>query len=119
MTKQGLMAITAGGGLLSATLALFPMTFLPSLALLSYFAPLPFFLLGLRNGLRPLIGAGLFATAIVFLFQGPLLTAEFFLFSVLGPTFLVYRALINWKNTSGKTIWYPPSFLLRDFTLLA
>src|SRR5437762_779768 len=113
MTKQGLMAITAGGGLVSATLALLPMTFIPSLALLSCFTSLPFFLLGLRSGMRPLLGAGLFATTIIFLFEGPLLTAEFFLFSFLGPAFLVHRALINWKKPSGETVWYSPSFLLR------
>lgn len=113
------MARSAGGGLISATLALLPMTLLPSLAFFSYFTPLPFFLLGLGSGLRPLLGAGLFATAIVFLFEGPVLTIEFFLFSVLGPAFLVHRALIKRKKTSGEIVWYSPSFLLRDFTLLA
>lgn len=119
MTKQGLMARTVGGGLISATLVLLPITFLPSFAFLSYFTPLPFFLLGLGSGLRPLLGAGLFATAIIFASQGPLLTAEFFLFSVLGPTFLVHRALISYKKASGETVWYSLSFLLRDFTLLS
>lgn len=113
------MARTAGGGLISATLALLPMTFLPSLALLSYFTPLPFFLLGLGIGLRPLLGAGLLASAVIFVSQGPLITTEFFLFSVLGPTFLVHRALINQKKPSGERIWYSPSLLLRDFTLLS
>ena len=107
------------GGLLSATLALLPMTIAPGLAFFSYFVPLPFFLLGLWGGLRPLLGAGLLATAFIFLFDGPLLTAQFFLFFFLGPLFLVHRALIHRKKTSKEIVWYPSTFLLRDFTLLS
>lgn len=119
MTTQNLMVRTIGGGLISATLAILPMTFLPSLFLLSYFTPLPFFLLGLGAGLRPLLSAGILATAIVFISQGPIITVEFFLFSVLGPAFLVQRSLTHQKKPSGETVWYPLSFLLRDFTLLS
>lgn len=118
MSQAGLLAITALGGLLSATLTLLPMLF-PGLAFFSYFIPLPLFLLGLGMGFRPLLGAGFLATVIVFLVEGPILTMEFFIFSFLGPAFLIHRALIYWKNDSGKIVWYSPSFLLRDLTLLA
>jgi len=114
------MARTAGGGLISATLALLPMTFLPSLALLSFFTtPLPLFLLGLGSGLRPLLGAGLLATVIIFVSQGLLPAAQFFILSVLGTAFLVHRALTYQQKPSGETVWYSPSFLLRDFILLS
>lgn len=113
------MAISAFGGLLSATLALLPLTLSTNLVLFSYFSSLPIFLLGLGIGLRPLIGAGFFATALVLLFQGPILSLEFFFFSFLGPAFIVHRTLLNYKNSLGETIWYPPSFLLRDLTLLS
>lgn len=113
------MAMTIGGGLLSAALALLPMTLIPSLTLFSCFTSLPFFLLGLKQGVRPLLGAGLLATFLVFLFEGPLLTAEFFFFSCLGPAFLIHRALTHWTTPSGEILWYSPSALLRDFTLLA
>jgi uncharacterized protein YybS (DUF2232 family) len=113
------MAQTIGGGLFSATLVLLPLMQIPSLVLLSCFTSLPFFLLGLRYGLQPLIGAGLVATLTVFLFEGPLLTTEFFLFSFLGPTFLVHRALMQGTTPSGERVWSSPSALLRDFTLLA
>lgn len=119
MNKSGLMAITALGGLLSATLALFPLAFSANFAFFSYFSPLPFFLLGLGVGLRQLLGAGFIATAFVFLFGDPILTTDFFLFSFLGPAFLIHRVLIHRKKTSGEIVWYPPSFLLRDLTLFS
>lgn len=119
MSKSGFMGITILGGLLSATLALLPMTLIPGLAFFSYFAPLPLFLLGLGRGLRPLLGAGFLAAALILLVEGPILTAQFFLFFFLGPVFLVHRTLINWKKNSTEIIWYSPSFLLRDFTLLS
>lgn len=113
------MGISILGGLFSATLALLPLLVLPNLIVFSYLVPLPFFLLGLGVGLRPLLGAGLLATALVLLFEGPLPTAEFFLFSFLGPVFLVHRALLNHKKSSGEVVWYSPSFLLRDFTIFS
>lgn len=118
MHRAGLWAITAGAGLLSAALAFLPTTF-PQLAFFSYFVPLPLFLVGLGIGFRPLVGAGLLATAFVLLSEGPILTAEFFVFSFVGPAFLIHRALVHRQTTSGEVIWYSPSFLLRDLTLLA
>lgn len=111
------MAITVLGGLLSATLSLLHLTPFSGFFFISYFAPLPLFLIGLGIGLRPLYGAGLVATLIVFLLEAPMLGAEFFVFSVLGPTFLVNRTLLNRKKSSGEVVWYPSSFLLRDLTL--
>lgn len=118
MSNSRLIGITALGGFLSATLAFLPV-WGPFFALFSFFVPLPFFLLGLGLGLRPLLGAGLFAIAFVFLFTDLVLTTEFFLCSFLGPVFLVQRALLNQKQSSGEIVWYSPSFLLKDFTLLS
>lgn len=113
MTNTALMAITILGGLLSATFFLF------QVMLITFFAPLPLFLIGLGVGLRPLYGAGLLATTIILLFGGPFFGAEFFAVFVLGPALLVNRALLNRKNSSGKVIWYPSSLLLRDLTYAA
>lgn len=107
------------GGLLSATLVLLPLVFSPGLVFVSYFAPLPFLFLGLSLGLRPLLTAGLLASLLVFLVEGPLLTAEFFLLSFLGPAFIVQRMLTH-QNNGKKTIqWYPSAYIMRDFTLLS
>jgi hypothetical protein len=89
---------------------------IPGLVFFSYLAPLPLFLLGLSIGLRPLYIAGLMATALISLFAGPMAAGEFFLFSALGSTFIVNRALLHRKKSSGEVSWYPPSLLLRDFT---
>lgn len=114
------MTISMVGGLLSATLMLLSLFLLPGLAFISYIiAPLPFFFLGFWRGLQPLLGAGVLATTLLFLFEGPILSVEFLLFSFLGPVFLIHRFLVSHKNSSGQNIWYSPSFLLRDFTLLS
>lgn len=113
------MAITIVGGLLSAALSLFHLLPTPGLALISYFAALPLFLLGLGIGLRPLYGAGLIATALILLIAGPIVSAEFFVFSVVGPALILNRALLNRKTSSGKVAWYPSSLLLRDLTLMS
>lgn len=110
------MAISVLGGFLSATLSILHLTPFPGLILFSYFAPLPLFLIGLGIGLRSLYGAGLIAAGLVLLLEGPFLAIQFFIFSFLGPAFLTNRALLNRKNSSGKLIWYPSSFLLRDIT---
>jgi hypothetical protein len=110
------LILTLSGGLVSALLAISYALPFPGFILFSYLTPLPLFLLGLGVGLRPVYGAGLIATAIIFFFAGPLAAGEFFLFSALGSTFLINRALLHRKNSSGKVSWYPASFLLRDFT---
>lgn len=111
------MAKMGWGGLASATLSLLYLLPIPGLAFLSYFSPLPFFLLGLSSGLRPLYGAVVIATLLVCLIGGLFTGGEFFIFSGLGPAFLVNRALLNRKTASKKRAWYPASFLLRDLTL--
>jgi hypothetical protein len=116
--KPNLVAITALSGFVSAILALLPMAF-HGLTFLSYFAPLPLFLVGLGAGWRPLLAAGILATVCIFFFQDPLLIAEFVLLSFLGPAFLVHRALISRKKPSGEIVWYPSSCLLRDATFFA
>ncbi len=113
------MAVPLLGGLLSATLAVLPLTGLPGLVLFSYLTCLPLFLVGLSLGLRSLLVAGFVASLILFFIEGPLLTGEYFLFSFLGPTFLVSRLLLNRTKKNGVVEWYPPSLLLRDFTLTA
>ena len=110
------MAMTVLGGFLSATLFILHLTPFPGLMLLSYLAPLPFFLIGLGIGFRPLYGAGFIAAIIVFLAAAPFLAAEFFVFFVLGPIFLINRALLHRKKSSEEVVWYPASLLLRDFT---
>jgi len=115
----GLLAITVLGGLSCATLALLPLLSASAFIFISNFLPLPLFLLGLSVGLRPLFGAGLLASALIFLFEGPLFASEFFFLSFLGSAFLVQRALLTYKDSSQKAVYYPPSFVLRDFTLLA
>jgi hypothetical protein len=117
MDKPAIMAITVLGGLLSATLSLLHLFSLPGLVFISYLAPLPLFLIGLSIGLRPLYGAALIATLLVLLLEGPVFGAEFFVFSALGPAFLINRALLNRKKSSKEVAWYPSSFLLRDLTL--
>jgi len=117
MNNSALMAITVMGGLLSATLSVLHVFPIPGLVFFSYFATLPLFLIGLGVGLRPLYGAGLLASAIMLLIEGPYLAGEFFLFAFLGPAFLINRALLNRKKKSGEISWYPSSFLLRDLTL--
>lgn len=117
MTSKAQMAIIMMGGLLSATLSLLPLLPFSGLVFLSYLAPLPLFLIGLGIGLRPLYGAVLIATILVFLTEGFILGAQFFIFSGLGPTFLINRALLHRKKAPGKSTWYPSSLLLRDITL--
>ena len=119
MNTSTVRLITVLGGLLSATLSLAYQLPFPGLILFSYLASLPLFLIGLGMGLRPLYGAGLIATLLVFIITQPLLGLEFFIFSVLGPVFLVNRALLNRKTSEGKVSWYPSSFLLRDITLIS
>ncbi len=105
------------GGTLSAALSLLYLVPIPGLVLFSYLAPLPLFLLGLGLGLRSLYGAGLLATLLVFLLEGPFMAGQFIVFSALGPAFLVNRALLQRTKASGEVVWYPSSFLLRDLTL--
>ncbi len=119
MNNSALMAMTIMGGLLSATLSFLHLLPFPGLIFLSYFSTLPLFLIGLGIGLRPLYGAGLVATFLILLVEGPLSTGEFLIFSVLGPAFLINRALLNRKLSSGKITWYPSSLLLRDLTLIS
>lgn len=112
-------AMMGGGGLASAALSLLYLLPIPGLAFLSYFSPLPFFLLGLSYGLRPLYGAVAIATLLVGISGGFFMGSEFFIFSGLGPAFLVNRALLNRVTPSKKRNWYPASFLLRDLTFAA
>ncbi|MBY0502021.1 MAG: DUF2232 domain-containing protein [Alphaproteobacteria bacterium] len=111
------MAIAGVGGFLSAALSLLYLIPIPGLVFFSYFAPLPLFLIGLGVGLRPLYGAGLLSTALIFLFEGPFSAGQYFVLTALGSAFLVNRALLNRKTSSKEISWYPSSFLLRDFTL--
>lgn len=104
------------GGLLSATLSFSPALFHPAFILFSYLATLPLFLIGLGLGLYSLYGAALIASILVFIVEGALAGSEFFVFSALGPIFLVNRALLNRKQ-GGKITWYPSTYLLRDLTL--
>ncbi|MBL8677055.1 MAG: DUF2232 domain-containing protein [Alphaproteobacteria bacterium] len=104
------------GGLLSATLSFSPALFHPAFILFSYLATLPLFLIGLGLGLYPLYGAALIASILVFIVEGALAGSEFFIFSALGPIFLVNRALLNRKQ-KGNVTWYPSTYLLRDLTL--
>jgi uncharacterized protein YybS (DUF2232 family) len=119
MNNSAIMATAALGGLLSATLSVLHIFPIPGLVFFSYFATLPLFLVGLSLGLRPLYVAGLLASAIVLLLQGPFIAGEFLVFSFLGPAFLMYRALLNRKKKSGEVSWYPSSLLLRDITYAA
>lgn len=119
MNNRAFMAMTVLGGLLSAALSLLHLFPIPGIALISYFASLPLFLLGLGIGLRPLYGAGLIATALVLFVAGPIVSAEFFVFSVVGPALILSRALLNRKSSSGKISWYPSSLLLRDLTYMS
>lgn len=118
LRKPNTLATIALGGLTSALLALLPII-LPPLFALSYFAPLPLFLLGLSQGLRPLLMAGALATTCILLCQLPLLAIEYCLLFFLSPAFVVQRMLVNWKEGPGKVTWYPLSYLLRDTTLFA
>lgn len=104
------------GGLLSATLSFSPILLHPALILFSYLATLPLFLVGLGFGLYSLYGAALIASILVFIVEGALAGSEFFIFSALGPIFLVNRALLNRKQ-KGNITWYPSTYLLRDLTL--
>lgn len=113
------LTITVLGGLLSAALSVLHLFPLPGLVFFSYFTSLPLFMVGLSIGLRPVYSAGLIASLIVLLLEGPYVAGEFFLFSYLGPAFLVNRALLNRTKKSGEISWYPSSFLLRDLTLAA
>jgi uncharacterized protein YybS (DUF2232 family) len=106
-------------GLLSAALVLLPLVISPHLFFISYFVPLPFFLLGLSLGVRPLLTAGLLSILMVFLVEGPLLAAEFVLLSFAGPTLIIQRMLTSWKNRSGKTLWYSSEHIMQDCTLFA
>ena len=108
--------ISLVGGLLSATLSLLHLFPVPGLILFSYLAPLPLFLIGLGVGLRPLYGAALIGTLITFIAEGPLLSSEFLISSVLGPILLSNRALLHRKTSAGKSKWYPSSLLLKDLT---
>jgi len=116
MNNTTQLALTILGGALSTALSVLYLITIPGLVLFSYLAPLPLFLLGLGIGLRPLYGAALIATLFIFLFEGPIPGGEYFLFSALGTAFLVNRALLNRKKSSGEIVWYPASRLLRDFT---
>jgi len=109
--------MTVLGGVLSAALSLLHMFSYPGLVFISYLATLPLFLVGLGVGLWPLYGAALIATLFVLFIEGPVFAAEFFVFSALGPAFLINRALLNRKKSSKEVVWYPSSFLLRDLTL--
>jgi hypothetical protein len=112
------MAMVVMGGTLSAALSLLYLAPIPpGFVFLSYLASLPLFLLGLGVGLRSLYGAGLLATILIFLLEGPFIAGQFLVFSALGPTFLINRALLRRTKSSGEVAWYPSSFLLRDFTL--
>ena len=103
------------GGLLSATLSFSHIVFHPGFVFLSYLATLPLFLIGLGGGLSPLYGAAIIASAFVFLMEGFIPGAEFFILSALGPVFLTYRALL-YRKKGEKAHWYPSSYLLRDLT---
>jgi hypothetical protein len=112
------MAMVVMGGTLSAALSLLYLAPIPpGFVFLSYLASLPLFLLGLGVGLRSLYGAGLLATILIFLLEGPFIAGQFLIFSALGPAFLINRALLRRTKPSGEVAWYPSSFLLRDFTL--
>ncbi len=119
MNNSTTAVITVLGGLLSATLFLLHMFPLPGLALISNLAALPLFLIGLGLGLRPLYGAGLLATFFMLLLEGPITASVFVVLTVLGPTLLINRALLNRKKPLGKIAWYPSSLLLRDLTLIS
>lgn len=119
MNNSALMAITLLGGLLSATLSALPLLNIPGLVFFSYLTCLPLFLVGLSLGVRPLLGAGLLASVLLLLFEGPYLAGEYFVLSFLGPAFIVSRTLLKRKKKSGEVVWYPSSLLLRDMTLAA
>lgn len=119
MNKSALTAIIGLGGLLSATLALTALAPFPGLVFFFCLAPLPLFLIGLSLGLRPLYGAILVAILGVLLIGGPIVAGELFILSFLGPAFLVNRALLHRKKSSGRIVWYPSSLLLRDLTFIS
>lgn len=118
MDRPQTIMTTLLAGSLSAGLVVFPaFSPLPGLLFLSYFSCLPLFLIGLRIGLPSLYGACLLANILVFLGGVPVEAGQFFIQTLLGPLFLVNRALLHRKNSSGETTWYPSSELLKMFTL--
>lgn len=119
MNQQSLIIYSLVGGVSSAALSLLHLFPIPGILLLSYFAPLPLFLVGLGVGLRPLYGATLVASLLVLVIEGPALSAEFLISAGIGPVFLSYRALLHRSNAKGETSWYPGFLLLRDLTIVS
>lgn len=118
MRSQGTWVIALEGGLASAALSLLHLLPIPGLNYLSLFASLPFFLVGLGVGARPLYGAVLISSCLIFILENPYTAAEHFFLLGLGSIFIVNRALLNKKTSEKKRTWYPGSYLLKDLILV-
>lgn len=117
-TAQKILLKTLLGGFASAALGLCALVFpFPGAVVLSYFSLLPLFLVGLGLGLRPLYGASVLVIALSFLVDTPLSVLQTMLAILLGPIFLVNRALLYRTKSSGEFYWYPSAELLKMFTL--
>ena len=115
---QKMLLMTLLGGFTSAALGLCAdVFFFPGAIVLSYFNLLPLFLVGLSLGLRPLYGAAVVAIVLTFLIDTPLPAAQTLLAVLLGPIFLVNRALLHRTKSSGELSWYPSTQLLKVFTI--
>lgn len=117
MEKTQTLPIMVLAGILCAGLTILP-SYLPSVLtfFLVYFSFVPLFAVGLGMGLVPLYGATGVAALIIFLGSSLMDVSQFFLQALLGPVFLVNRALLYRQNKKGQTVWYPASQLLVMFS---
>jgi hypothetical protein len=109
--------LSIGGGACSALL--FSIGALGSIftLILSYFSPLPLFLIGFSHGIRPLLIASLVSLLSILVFGGNLVSMIFFAILTLAPVLLLTRqSLLNRKTTKNQVEWYPSGLMLSTLT---
>lgn len=104
----------AGGGALSALLALSLVTGSGLALFLAYLAPFPLFLVGLGNGGKSAAIAAFSGIVIATLLGGPLSGTIFSVMNVF-PSWLAIRLALLSRTQEGRTYWFPVGNILVIF----
>ncbi|MGH1479648.1 MAG: DUF2232 domain-containing protein [Geminicoccales bacterium] len=112
------LALAVLAGLVSAGLALLPLSGSVGLIFFGYFVQLPLMLAGLTMGFAACLVAIVTALLINALIGGPSVAAIYAVAFALPSIIVVRQALLS-RSDNGTTEWYPPGFVLAWLTVAA